>query len=106
MELIGAGLTATSTLGGLWFIVRLITHYQRDFTDQYAGELTATRSRVTDLERRVDEVEGEKAKLIEEREVMRRHLFDANSERAALRQVLRDRGIPWDWHPFPWGTDG
>ena len=74
-------LTGTATGGGLWFVVRLIVRFQRDFTDAYAA-------RVVELERQVGQ--------------LNRQWIACATERGALRAVMRQHGIHWD--PQDWGA--
>jgi hypothetical protein len=82
-------LIGTATGGGLWFVVRLIVRFQRDFTDRYADRIIALEAKVEDLH--------------EERELLRRQLVSCATERGALRAVVRQHGI--QWNPDDWGND-
>jgi hypothetical protein len=81
-------LTATATGGGLWFVVRLMIRYQRDFTESYA-------KRIVQLEDRVKALEADK-------DVLSRRLVACASERGALRAMVRQAGI--EWNPADWGA--
>lgn len=80
-------LAATATGGGLWFVVRLVIRFQREFLEAYAA-------RIVRLETRIDVLE-------EEREELRRSLLTVATERGALRAVVRQHGIQWE--PSDWG---
>lgn len=80
-------LIATATGGGLWFVIRLIVKYQRDFTESYA-------KRIVDLDARIAVLEGEKDRL-------GRQLLACATERGALRAMVRQAGI--EWNPADWG---
>lgn len=40
---------AGGTIGGIWFIVRLMVHFQQDFTNRYAERIGAQEKEITDL---------------------------------------------------------
>lgn len=81
-------LTATATGGGLWFVVKLIVRFQRDFTDRYSARITAQDARIELLERQVD--------------ALNRRLIRCAIERGALRAVVAQAGI--EWRPEDWGV--
>lgn len=81
-------LVATATGGGLWFVVRLVTRFQRDFTDRYAA-------RIVTLEAKVDVLERDK-------DALNRRLIACATERGALRALVRQAGL--EWNPADWGA--
>jgi hypothetical protein len=81
-------LIGTATGGGLWFVIRLIVRFQRDFTDQYA-------KRIVELEARIGLLEADKEQL-------QRQWIACATERGALRAVVRQHGI--EWTPSDWGA--
>lgn len=85
-----AGIPLGTMVGGLWFAVRLIVHFQRDFTDRYAADLDKTHKRVDDLESEVDEL---KDKIDE----LKGQLGDCRTEKRAMALALQRNGIPWQW---------
>ena len=44
----------SSAVMGMWFTVRLVIHFQRDFTNRYAGELERERERRRGIEDDMD----------------------------------------------------
>lgn len=88
MDILGVLLTATATGGGLWFVVRLIVRFQRDFTDRYAARIVEQDARIDTLE---EEIEDLKLRLIA-----------CATERGALRAIVRQHGI--EWEPSHWGV--
>lgn len=90
MNSLSAGyvLISTAAGGGLWFVVRLIVRFQRDFTDRYA-------TRIVELEARISVLEKDK-------QTLSRQLIACATERGALRAVVRQSGI--EWRPEDWGA--
>lgn len=87
MDLLGVLLTGTATGGGLWFVIRLIVRFQRDFTDRYAARIAQQDARIDTLEAEVEDLKG--------------RLVACATERGALRALVRQHGIQWD--PTQWG---
>lgn len=98
----GVILAATGTAGGLWFVIRLIVHYQRDFTDQYRDRLAVLEAKLAALEA----VVGDRDATIQERDRMiadlNRRLIACGIERGALRAMMRQHDIKWN--PADWGA--
>lgn len=92
-------LLATASGGGLWFVVRLIYRFQRDFTDRYAAEIVALKAEnaaeIAGLRARIDVVEAENRRL-------HRELIACVTERGMLRALVRHNGI--EWNPADWGA--
>jgi hypothetical protein len=79
---LGAVLVSTVTGGGLWFVIRLVVRYQRDFTNRYA-------LRIIEQEKYIEEMRAE-------RHGLHRDLIACQSERGALRAMVRQAGIKWN----------
>jgi hypothetical protein len=98
----GVFLAATATGGGLWFVVRLIVRYQRDFTDRYVERLGVLEAKLLALE----EIVGNRDSTIRERDRMiedlNRRLIACGIERGALRAMMRQHSI--EWNPTDWGA--
>jgi hypothetical protein len=87
------------TLGGVGLIIRMVIHYQRDFTEQYRAALAAQAARIEQLETKVGEMEARERRL-------QSRLLNCNNERAALRTLVHQNGLPWNpedwvWHDEP-----
>jgi hypothetical protein len=89
VDLLGVALTGACTGGGVWFVVRLIVRFQRDFTDRYAA-------RIVEQDAHIDRLESENDDL-------KRRLIGCATERGALRAVVRQHGLEWD--PTSWRVD-
>lgn len=85
---LGAALVSTVSGGGLWFVIRLVIRYQRDFTNRYALRLSENDVYIKELQ--------------VERSELRRRLIACQSERGALRATIRQQGIDWD--PMDYGA--
>jgi hypothetical protein len=83
---LGAVLASTITGGGLWFVVRLIVRYQRDFTNRYALKIREQDKHIEILH--------------EERRELTRRLIACQLERGALRATIRQAGLTWDPRDF------
>ena len=82
----GPFLVGGSTLAGVWFVVRLVLRFQRDFTDRYSLELSAERGRREQAEALIDRLRREHAEVIDrmraEQDALRHRL---DTVTAALR---------------------
>jgi hypothetical protein len=79
---LGAVLVSTLTGGGLWFVIRLVVRYQRDFTNRYAN-------RIVEQENHIEAMRAERHNLVQE-------LIACQTERGALRATIRQAGIVWN----------
>lgn len=86
------------TLGGIGLIIRMVIHYQRDFTDQYREALTKQEERIRGLEATVAEMQGRERRL-------RTQLLNCTTERAALRALVHHNGLPWNPEDWAWDDD-
>lgn len=83
------------TLGGVGLIIRLVIHYQRDFTDQYRQQLKNQSDRIEQLEGKVNDMEDRERRL-------RVQLLNCTTERAALRAFVHNNGLPWNPDEWVW----
>lgn len=88
-------LAATTTTGGVGFIIRLVIKYQHDFTDRYSRRIGELEGR---LGRREHEIQGMNVRINR----LERDLMAAQVERSALRAIVAQHGIPWE--PIDWGA--
>lgn len=79
----GPFLVGGSTVAGVWFVVRLVLRFQRDFTDRYSTELAVERGRREQAEATIDRLRTEHAEAMD----ALRHRLDI------LTSVLRTHGI-------------
>lgn len=86
------------TLGGIAMIIRLVIHYQRDFTDQYRAALDNQAERISSLEGKVESLQTDRARL-------RTLLLNCTNERAALRALVHHNGLPWNPDDWAWDDD-
>jgi hypothetical protein len=93
-QLVGGGLT----LGGIGLIIRMVIHYQRDFTDQYRAELQKQDRRIKGLETTVAGLQASDRRL-------RVQLLNCTTERAALRALVHHNGLPWNPEDWAWDDD-
>jgi hypothetical protein len=95
------------TLGGIGLIIRLVIHYQRDFTDQYRRALSELREEYRqNSERqagRISELEQHITRLDARERRTQRRLLNCTQERAALRALVHHNGLPWN--PADWVWD-
>lgn len=74
------------TVGGVWFVLRLVVGYQRDFTDRYQSRLHSQDDRIGALESKVATAEekAEKAELAVRQCEAREHALIARLAEAGV----------------------
>lgn len=61
---VGPVTVVTSTAAGVWFVVRLVLRFQKDFTDRYAAEVHALDEVLAKLRKERSTMEGRIETLI------------------------------------------
>lgn len=78
--IIRALITASTAIGGLWFILRMALTYQRDFTDRYAERVRHQDDRIDALEAEIEALHQMRAECHRENARMRLALIAAGIE--------------------------
>lgn len=76
-------IVSTVTGGGLWFVIKMVRQYQRDFTGEYAARNTALEAQIEAL-RQVNYALTHRA-------------IECASELRVARSLLRQHNISWSF---------